>query len=89
MGKSKLKVFVTRKWPVKVEEYLLEISILSLMPRDEPLSQAQLREALNNYDVVCPTVTDQLGQDLFDSTLVQTKLIANFGVGYNHIASMC
>ena len=50
------------------------------------MSQAELREALNNYDVVCPTVTDQLGQDLFDSKLVQTKLIANFGVGYNHIA---
>ena len=31
-------------------------------------------------------MTDQLGPDLFDSTLVQTKLIANFGVGYNHIA---
>jgi len=84
--KSKLKVFVTRKWPVKVEEYLLGNFDTQLNARDEPLSQAQLREALNNYDVVCPTVTDQLGQDLFDSTLVQTKLIANFGVGYNHIA---
>ena len=40
-----------------------------LNAQDEPLSQAQLREALHNYDVVCPTVTDQLGQDLFDSTL--------------------
>ena len=86
MEKSKLKVFVTRKWPVKVEEYLLGNFDTQLNARDEPLSQAQLREALNNYDVVCPTVTDQLGQDLFDSTLVQTKLIANFGVGYNHIA---
>ena len=86
MEKSKLKVFVTRKWPVKVEEYLLGNFDTQLNAQDEPLSQAQLREALNNYDVVCPTVTDQLGQDLFDSRLVQTKLIANFGVGYNHIA---
>ena len=86
MEKSKLKVFVTRKWPVKVEEYLLGNFDTQLNAEDKPLSQAQLREALHNYDVVCPTVTDQLGQDLFDSTLVQTKLIANFGVGYNHIA---
>ena len=86
MEKSKLKVFVTRKWPLKVEEYLLRNFDTQLNAQDEPLSQAQLREALNNYDVVCPTVTDQLGPDLFDSTLVQTKLIANFGVGYNHIA---
>ena len=86
MEKSKLKVFVTRKWPVKVEEYLLGNFDTQLNAQDEPLSQAQLREALNNYDVVCPTVTDQLGQDLFDRKLVQTKLIANFGVGYNHIA---
>ena len=86
MEKSKLKVFVTRKWPVKVEEYLLGNFDTQLNAQDEPLSQAQLGEALNNYDVVCPTVTDQLGRDLFDSKLVQTKLIANFGVGYNHIA---
>ena len=86
MEKSKLKVFVTRKWPVKVEEYLLGNFDTQLNAQDEPLSQAQLSEALNNYDVVCPTVTDQLSQDLFDSKLVQSKLIANFGVGYNHIA---
>ena len=86
MEKSKLKVFVTRKWPVKVEEYLLENFDTQLNLEDEPLDQAELREALNHYDVVCPTVTDHLGQDLFDSKLIQTKLIANFGVGYNHIA---
>ena len=38
MEKSKLKVFVTRKWPVKVEEYLLGNFDTQLNAQDEPLS---------------------------------------------------
>ncbi len=52
---------------------------------DEPLSRQALRHALNSAEVVCPTVTDQLDADLLLDRQVKTRLIANFGVGFNHI----
>ena len=52
---------------------------------DEPLSREQLALALADHEVVCPTVTDRLDAELLLAGNVRTKLLANFGVGYNHI----
>jgi glyoxylate reductase len=44
------------------------------------------REALQQYDAVCPCVADKLGADIFQGLAQRkTRLVANYGVGYNHI----
>ena len=86
MAKSKLRILVTRKWPEKVEDYLGDHFDVQLNDQDLPLSTGELRAALKEFDVLCPTVTDQMGEEVFDDSPIRTKLIANFGVGYNHIA---
>ena len=52
------------------------------------MSAEALAAALTRADVVCPTVTDALNTEVFAAaaqTGIRAKLLANFGVGFNHI----
>ena len=75
---------MTRRWPQEVEAELSELGDVVLNPDDQALTPTQLGQALADCDVLCATVTDQLTAGMF-SAGVRTRLIANFGVGYNHI----
>lgn len=78
------KVVLTRRWPEVVEATLAERYDLFTNSSDVPFDTAAMRAALQHADAVCPTVTDVIPAELFDE--VQTcQLLANFGVGYNHI----
>jgi len=51
-----------------------------------PLDQEELRAALAEYDVVLPTLGDAFDAAVFaDVPEPRCKLLANFGVGFNHI----
>lgn len=51
-----------------------------------PLTAAELRAALTDFDVVLPTLRDMFDAAVFDDVPApRAKLLANFGVGYNHI----
>ena len=79
------KVFITRKWPESVEAKLKQHYDVKLNEDDHPLSAEELRLALQNYDAVCPTVCDSLPADVLNVDNKRCKILANFGVGYNHI----
>ena len=49
------------------------------------MNEEAIGEVLAWADVLCPTVTDSIGQKLLGSPTVKTKLLASFGVGFNHI----
>lgn len=50
------------------------------------LSQNEMVQALQDYDVVMPTLGDTFGQEIFaQASAPRCKLLANFGVGFNHI----
>lgn len=56
--------------------------------RDDPasLKLGQMRGALALYDGVLPTLGDMFSADVFaDAENSRCKILANFGVGYNHI----
>ena len=78
------KVLVTRRLPDAVEAHLAERYDTTLNPEALPLSQAELHQAFQDYDVVLPAITDRIGADLFQGPR-RVKLIANYGVGVNHI----
>jgi len=48
------------------------------------LTMAEAAEALQTYDAILPTLGDQFTEDAFVGEL-RCKVLANFGVGYNHI----
>ena len=82
---SKPTVLVTRKWPSEVEEILKEKYDVTLNEDDVPMSIAELQAAFQNYDCVCPTVTDPINEEVLSVENKKAKIIASFGVGFNHI----
>ena len=82
---SKPKVLVTRKWPAEVEAELKEKYDVTLNENDVALTVPELQEAFQNYDCVCPTVTDPINEEVLSVPNKKAKIIASFGVGFNHI----
>jgi lactate dehydrogenase-like 2-hydroxyacid dehydrogenase len=78
------KILLTRTWPASIEAELQRRYEVTF--RNHPLSVDEWRKALQQYDAVCPCVADKLGADVFQGLAQRkTRLIANYGVGYNHI----
>jgi len=82
---NKPKVFITRKWPESVEAKLQKNYDVTLNKDDRPLSSEELKAALQQYDAVCPTVCDSLPTEVINVSNKRCKILANFGVGFNHI----
>lgn len=62
-----------------------ELFEVSLRNEDRPLTQDELRHAVADTDVLVPTVVDAIDGALVAAAGERLKLIANFGVGTNHI----
>jgi len=82
---QKPKIVLTRRWPDAIEESLAQRYEVRLNTSDQPMTKAQLQQALQWADAVLPTVTDRLDAQVFDCADIRTRLIANYGVGYSHI----
>ncbi|HEX5385959.1 MAG TPA: D-glycerate dehydrogenase [Gemmatimonadales bacterium] len=78
-------VVVTRHLPGAVEEALTREFDARLNPEDRPLSSADLADALRGADALLPTVTDKLTAEVLAADPLRTRLIANYGVGFNNI----
>jgi len=85
MSTNKPIVVVTRKLPDLVETRLMELFEARLKADDEPYSGDEIAAACSDADVLVPTVTDKITRKLIDAFPDRLKLIANFGVGVNHI----
>lgn len=82
-----MKLLITRRMPALVlaaAEARFDVTV-----RDEEarvLTAEELRAALRDYDVVMPTLGDRFSAEVFaDVPQPRCRLLANFGVGYNHI----
>ncbi|WP_415921707.1 2-hydroxyacid dehydrogenase [Tateyamaria sp. SN6-1] len=78
-------VLITRRWPEAVEQQLAQNYDVMLNRSDRPLTPDEFRDAIKRYDAVLPTVTDKIGPEALDVAKPQTKILANYGVGYTHI----
>lgn len=85
MPTSKPLVIVTRKLPDAVETRMRELFDTRLNVTDAPMSQAQLIEAVQQADVLVPTVTDRIDSKVLARAGDRLKLIANFGAGVDNI----
>jgi glyoxylate reductase len=79
------RVFVTRHLLPEVEARLVELFDATLNPADAPLTRAQLADAMQNCDVLVPTVTDRIDAELIVGAGPDLRLIASFGAGTDHI----
>jgi len=85
MLEPKPVVVVTRKLPDLVETRMMELFDSALNADDRPLTGDEIIAACAQADVLVPTVTDKITGELIDALPDRLKLIANFGVGVNHI----
>ncbi len=85
MTRSKPVVVLTRKLPESVETRMCELFDTRLNYEDTPMSSNQIIEAIQEADVLVPTITDRIDQSIINSAGNRLKLIANFGNGVDNI----
>jgi glyoxylate reductase len=78
-------VVVTRRLPQAIEQELRELFEARLNHADVPMDAEAMKAAVATAEVLVPTVTDRVGAEIIAAAGPQLKLIANFGVGFNHI----
>jgi len=79
------KVVVTRQLMPSVETRMSELFDAVLNQRDIPLSRDDLIAAMQDCDVLVPTVTDTIDAEMIAAAGDRLRLIANFGAGTEHI----
>ena len=84
-GKKKPLVVITRKLPDPVETRMRELFDTRLNIDDKPMSREALAAAMQEADVLVPTITDRIDDRLIAGAGGNLKLIANFGNGVDHI----
>ncbi|HVH68928.1 MAG TPA: D-glycerate dehydrogenase [Gemmatimonadales bacterium] len=78
-------VVVTRRLPAPVEEQLARQFEARLNADDHPFSPGELQGALRTADALLPTVSDRLTAQVLAAEPLRLRVIANYGVGFNHI----
>jgi lactate dehydrogenase-like 2-hydroxyacid dehydrogenase len=78
-------VVVTRRLPEAVERELGREFDARLNQDDRPLGPEGLQEALRTSDGLLCTVTDRLTEEVLSAEPRRARILANFGVGFNHI----
>jgi gluconate 2-dehydrogenase len=81
-----MRLFVTRPLPEAVLAPARARFDTVVRAETLPLTAAELRMALAEFDLVLPTLRDGFDAQVFaDVPGPRARLLANFGVGYNHI----
>ena len=85
-GNAKPTIFVTRRWPAVAEAELSKYFTPTFNREDAPLTTQQIAEGFADHDALAPTVSDAITAEIIMAGVAgKRKLIANFGVGVNHI----
>ena len=80
------ELYLTRPLPDRVLSAAQERFNVTMRELTSPLKKGEMRAALVLYDVVIPTLGDLFNAEVFDGMEgARCRLLANFGVGYNHI----
>ena len=79
-------VLVSRQLPDAVMQTLAADFTVTTRETTQPMSQNEAAKALFDYDAIVPTLGDKFTKEAFQSVPApRCKILANFGVGYNHI----
>ncbi|MGI1663006.1 2-hydroxyacid dehydrogenase [Palleronia sp. KMU-117] len=78
-------LLITRALPEAVLDRARAHFDVTLHDKAAPLTEAEAAAALATYDAILPTLGDGFRGRAFDGGPHRCKVLANFGVGYNHI----
>lgn len=81
-----LKLLISRRLPESVMAEAAHHFDVTCRPVTTPMDHAECVAALRDYDIILPTLGDAFRAPAFSEVPdARCKLLANFGVGYNHI----
>lgn len=81
-----MKLFISRPLPDAVIDRARKGFDVTLRTQTTSMSRDEMVTSLRDHDLVLPTLGDIYSADVFDAAGdIRAKLLANFGVGYNHI----
>src|SRR2546430_3088746 len=83
--KKKPLVVVTRRLPDSTETRMRELFDARLNLDDTPMTVEQIGDAVRSADILVPTATDTITEELLKQPDCKLKLIANFGHGVDNI----
>ena len=78
-------MFVVRRLPEPIERELQAHYDVHLNATDETYPLETLVDAARHYDAIVPTVVDDVPRAVFASEGRRTRIVANYGVGYDRI----
>jgi lactate dehydrogenase-like 2-hydroxyacid dehydrogenase len=78
-------LLISRNLPDIVMDAARSSYDVTLRDTSDPMSEAEVTQALGDYDAILPTLGDRFTAEAITASAPKAKLIANFGVGYNHI----
>ncbi|MGP7796880.1 2-hydroxyacid dehydrogenase [Sphingomonas sp. CLY1604] len=79
------RLLVTRRLPDAVEQMMAERYDATFNRDDRALSGDVLHAALAEYDAVATTITDRIDATVLAHEAPRTRIIANYGAGFEHI----
>lgn len=80
------KILMTRPLPAAVQDAARAAFDVDVRAETLPMSGDEMRASLRDYDGVLPTLGDMYSAEVFaEVSSPRAKVLANFGVGYNHI----
>lgn len=82
---GKPRVVITRRLMPATEARMAELFDVTANPDDRQMGREELIAAMQDCDVLVPTVTDHIDAGMIDAAGKRLGLIANFGAGYEHI----
>ncbi len=81
-----MRVLITRRLPESVVDAARARFDVTWRDRTDPMTPDEMLASLAQYDAVLPTLGDLYRADVFAAApMPRCRLLANFGVGYNHI----
>src|ERR1700712_1651257 len=83
--KKKPLVVVTRKLPDSIETRMRELFDARLNLDDAPMTPEQIAAAVRTADILVPTVTDEITEDVLKQPDCKLRLIAQFGNGIDNV----
>lgn len=80
------RLLITRPLPASIVDAARARHEVTLRKATTPLDESELDAALRDFDAVIPTLGDSFSAQVFERVPhPRCRVLANFGVGYNHI----
>ncbi|WBU63417.1 2-hydroxyacid dehydrogenase [Paracoccus aerodenitrificans] len=80
-----MKLLVTRRMTPAAEASISARFDAAFRDSVVPLTLEEATAALADYDMIMPTLGDAFRAEAFGAAIPRTRILANFGAGYNHI----